>query len=141
MQDDGIVRVCCLLPRDEQVYDSGYLLDAHREAFGAEHVCSAPIRNYHLVDRGTLNGTILPFLRQADAGREPVVVHCFAGIGRTGHVLAAWLTHARGYGIDAAIAAVKATGRDPREAITSGTATEAQLRQLLAPETEDRHGA
>ncbi|MEW6495955.1 MAG: protein phosphatase, partial [Cyanobacteriota bacterium] len=45
-----------------------------------------------------------------------VVVHCSGGIGRTGHVLAAWLASARGFSNNAAIAAVRKTGRNPYEA-------------------------
>ncbi|WP_236738912.1 protein-tyrosine phosphatase family protein [Chroogloeocystis siderophila] len=40
---------------------------------------------------------ILPFVRTANKQDEKVVVHCAGGVGRTGHVLAAWLVSGRGF--------------------------------------------
>ncbi|MEH2143235.1 MAG: dual specificity protein phosphatase family protein [Nostoc sp.] len=79
-------------------------------------VCWAPIADFHLSDLKTLTQKILPFLIEADKQNEKVVVHCSGGIGRTGHVLAAWLVSVRGLSNQAAIAAVKRTGRNPYEA-------------------------
>jgi protein-tyrosine phosphatase len=45
------------------------------------------------------------------------VVHCSGGIGRTGHVLAAWLVAGRGFSRHSAITAVKRRGRNPYEAV------------------------
>lgn len=115
VQEAGIRRVVCLLPpRQLAGYDG--LLDVYRDAFGVEAVCWAPIADFQLADPATLIGTILPFLFAADALGERVVVHCSGGIGRTGHVLAAWLVSARGMTNADAIAAVRRTGRNPREA-------------------------
>ena len=69
---------------------------AYRARFGDERVCFAPIPDFHLADVSTLTDTILPFLAAADIADEPVVVHCSAGSGRTGHVLAAWLVFRHG---------------------------------------------
>ncbi|BBD68237.1 dual specificity protein phosphatase [Nostoc commune NIES-4072] len=76
----------------------------------------APIVDFHLCDLETLTQKILPFLIEADKENEKVVVHCSGGIGRTGHVLAAWLVSVRGLSNQAAINAVKKTGRNPYEA-------------------------
>ncbi|GAB4443830.1 MAG: hypothetical protein OHK0015_44410 [Chloroflexi bacterium OHK40] len=106
--------LCLLPPRQLRGYDG--LLDAYRNVFGAEAVCWAPIADFQLADQATLTGTILPFLFAADGRGERVVVHCSGGIGRTGHVLAAWLVSARGLSNADAIEAVRRTGRNPREA-------------------------
>lgn len=79
-------------------------------------VCSAPIQDFHLASKETLIQIILPFLNEAFFESEKVVVHCGGGIGRTGHVLAAWLVHSRAISNREAIAAIKKTGRNPYEA-------------------------
>lgn len=111
----GIKRVCCLLP-DNQLACYSALLDTYQQEFGNNCVCWAPIADFHLADTETLTKKILPFLAQADLQGEKVVVHCSGGIGRTGHVLAAWLVSGRGLSNLAAIAAVRRTGRNPYEA-------------------------
>lgn len=116
MQDRDIKHVCCLL--DEFQLDRyPDLLELYRRAFGLDRVCWSPIADFHLVDREMLVRQILPFLAIADRRSEKVVVHCSGGIGRTGHVLAAWLVAERGFSPKAAIAAVKQTGRNPYEAV------------------------
>ena len=130
IQESGIERVCCLL--------TGRQLDAHdanigryRDALGPENVRHAPIPDHRLADPDTLVDDILPFLAAADRAGEPVVVHCLAGIGRTGHVLAAWLVAERGYDSRGAIETVREMGRDPLEAVERGTATRQDLLDLL----------
>ncbi|MEG4577428.1 dual specificity protein phosphatase family protein [Microcoleus sp. N3A4] len=110
-----IDRVCCLLP-DAQLIRYSDLLGTYRKIFGCDRVCWAPIADFELADRETLIDRILPFLASANSTGDRAVVHCSGGIGRTGHVLAAWLVSGRGFSNKEAIAAVKKTGRNPHEA-------------------------
>lgn len=115
MKRQSIQRVCCLLCDNQLVHYSN-LLGTYRQEFGNQQVCWAPIEDFHLSDLDTLTTKILPFLAEADKQAQKVVVHCSGGIGRTGHVLAAWLVSGRGLSNKAAIAAVRKTGRNPYEA-------------------------
>lgn len=130
MKQRGITRVCCLLGPDQLAYYED-LLGQYRMAFGDGSVRSAPIKDYHLCDPATLEDKILPFLFESDASAARVLVHCSEGSGRTGHILAAWLVRGRGLAVESAIQAVEASGRNPREAVQSGNASEAQLHALL----------
>jgi protein-tyrosine phosphatase len=130
MRDAGIERVCCLL--------TGRQLDAHdanigryADAFGEEKVLHAPVPDHRLADRSTLEDEVLPFLAAADDADENVVVHCLAGIGRTGHVLAAWLVAGRDYDPHRAVETVREMGRDPLEAVEHGNVTRQDLLDLL----------
>jgi protein-tyrosine phosphatase len=116
MQSQGIQRVCCLLP-ETQLNRYSDLLDTNREVFGLDRVCWAPIEDFNLATPEMLVGQILPFLEIANQEQEKVVVHCSGGIGRTGHVLAAWLVAGRRLSSQSAIAAIKQTGRNPYEAV------------------------
>jgi len=129
VQDRGIQRVCCLMAGIDRP-DEGNLAH-YRDAFGYENVRHVPVADGHLADADVLQTEILPFLDESIERDQRVVVHGLAGIGRTGHVLAAWLVHARGYRPPAAIDAVRETGRDPREAIRRGNATLAELHDTL----------
>ena len=131
MQDRGIERVCCLLSGD-QLAGTDANTDYYRDAFGPERVRHVPIADHHLADVETLEEQILPFLETAVDREEPVVVHCLAGIGRTGHVLAAWLVAGRDYDVVDAIETVQEMGRSPAEAIESGNARHGELYELLA---------
>jgi protein-tyrosine phosphatase len=115
MQGQNIKRVCCLLS-SAQLNHYSCLLKVYREHFGPSQVYWAPIEDFQLVDYETLTQKILPFLSMANQQNEKVVVHCSGGVGRTGQVLAAWLVSGRGFSPQAAIAAVKQTGRNPHEA-------------------------
>jgi len=115
MMHQDIKRVCCLLT-DKQLTQYSNLLGTYQQQFGINYVCWAPIADFQLSDLETLTRKILPFLTQADIQAEKVVVHCSGGIGRTGHILAAWLVSNRGLSNKAAIAAVRKTGRNPYEA-------------------------
>lgn len=116
MKQQGIQRVCCLLC-DSQLAGYENLLEIYQSEFGMERVCWAAIEDFQLVELETLTEKILPFLAIANQESEKVVVHCSGGVGRTGHVLAAWLVYSRGLSNFDAMAAVKRTGRNPDEGV------------------------
>ncbi|HBL13160.1 MAG TPA: protein phosphatase [Cyanobacteria bacterium UBA11162] len=116
MHNQGIQRVCCLLP-ETQLAGYSDLLGVYRQVFGINQVCWAPIKDFNIAAPEILVYQILPFLAIANQYKEKVVVHCSGGIGRTGHVLVAWLIAGRGLSNKSAIAAVKHTGRNPYEAV------------------------
>lgn len=131
MRAEGVDRACCLLS-DGQLDRYDDLLGRYRAAFGTDSVLHAPVPDHHLAAEATLIEEVLPFFRGADDAGERVVAHCLAGVGRTGHVLAAWLVHARGYEPADALETVRDTGRRPRDAVTSGNATDEELLALLS---------
>jgi protein-tyrosine phosphatase len=131
MRSEGVDRVCCLLS-DDQVAGYDDLLGRYRAAFGDDAVLHAPVADHHLAAEATLTDEVLPFFRAADDAGERVVAHCLAGVGRTGHVLAAWLVHARGYDPESALDTVRETGRRPRDAVAADNATAAELLALLS---------
>ncbi len=115
MKKQNIQRVCCLLPQKQLTLYSN-LLGIYQQEFGKQQVCWAPITDFQFANLEMLTQRIIPFLVAADKQSEKVVVHCSGGIGRTGHVLAAWLVSIRGFSNKDALAAVKRTGRNPYEA-------------------------
>jgi Dual specificity phosphatase, catalytic domain len=121
MKEQGIQRVCCLLASIQlapYTNSLGFdLLGIYRKEFGEDKVCWAAIEDFQLADLETLAQKILPFLNDSQQQNEKVVVHCAGGIGRTGHVLAAWLVRSRGMSNKDAINAVKRMGRNPHEAV------------------------
>ena len=122
MQNQGIRRVCCLLSKTELNQYSD-LLGIYRQYFGRNSIYWAPIEDFRIVDRQVLIEQILPFLSSADRQCEKVVVHCAGGVGRTGHILAAWLVAGRGFSPKLAIATVKQSGRNPHEAVIAAPFT------------------
>jgi protein-tyrosine phosphatase len=114
MQAQGIKRVVCLLPpRQLAAYDD--LLGTYRQLFGEHNVLWAPIADFHLAEEVQLVDQIVPFLAEAEQQQAKTVVHCSGGVGRTGHVLAAWLVSKRGMSNEEAIMAVQRQGRNARE--------------------------
>ncbi|MGB3791015.1 MAG: dual specificity protein phosphatase family protein [Phormidesmis sp.] len=115
MRRQDVQRICCLLTVSQLARYTD-LLDTYRHAFGPDRVSWTPIKDFRLADSNTLIHQVLPFLSIAKKKQEKVVVHCSAGVGRTGQVLAAWLVAERGFSNQAALSAVMALTRNPYEA-------------------------
>ncbi|QLH79209.1 dual specificity protein phosphatase family protein [Halosimplex rubrum] len=126
---NDIERVCSLLPGDQSPGDLE--TDGYTDVFGQDNVLHAPIPDGRLACPALLKREVLPFLDDAVEADERVVVHCLDGMGRTGQVLAAWLAHDRDYEPEEAIETVEETGRQPREPVREGNASEQELRDLL----------
>ena len=116
MQIQGIQKICCLLP-ESHLSRYANLLDVYRQFWGNDSVCWAPVDDFCLVDSEVLFHRILPFLAAADRHQERVVIHCSGGVGRTGHILAAWLIAGREFDRQYAIESVRKTGKNPYEAV------------------------
>ncbi|MEF8783951.1 MAG: dual specificity protein phosphatase family protein [Haloarculaceae archaeon] len=129
MLDQGTERVLCLLSEDQLALRPG-LLEAYRERFPGD-VGHVPMTDHHLPTHGEV-AEALSFLEAGEAEGSPTVVHCLAGIGRTGVTLAGWLVRARGYDPRAAVTTVEDHRRHPRESVERGNSTEEALLDLLA---------
>ena len=130
MRAAGVERVCCLLS-GRQLDDCGAILDRYAGAFDESNVKHAPVADHHPVPERLLSEEILPFLAESHNAQQRVVVHCLAGIGRTGQVLAAWLVYDRDYGPERAIETVRQQGREPMDAVHTGNATGDDILALM----------
>ena len=130
----GVNRLVCLLPDEELKYYptlSDGLLGLYAGAFGKDNVLWAPTADRQLLT-GEAVRHILYFLHDATLKGEKSVVHCSAGLGRTGLVLAAWLVYRHNLTERKAIRTVEEQNRSPREAVLYGNATQAELMKVLA---------
>jgi atypical dual specificity phosphatase len=119
--------VCCLLSTSEA--RRWKLPERYADSFETAHV---PIRDRHLPAPDDLERALAVLDDATADGRA--VLHCNAGLGRTGVVAAAWLVHDREFEPERAVRAVEdaPVPRAPREAIRDGNATETDLYDLLA---------
>jgi hypothetical protein len=134
MKKQGIRRVVCLLSEEELEYYptlEGGLLGVYAGVFGPDNVLWAPTADRRLCS-GEAIKHICYFLRTGMLNGQKSVVHCSAGLGRTGQVLAAWLVYHYSISERKAIRMVEELNRSPKEAVFYGTATEADLLNMLA---------
>lgn len=130
MNENDVRRVCCLLS-ERQVADYDNLIGEYQAAFGSGRVRHAPVSDHTLMSAGTLLEEVIPFIENAVDDSERVVVHCMAGVGRTGVALAGWLVYAHEYPPTDAITTVSNRHRRPDDAVRAGNATREELIGLL----------
>jgi protein-tyrosine phosphatase len=109
MKQRSIQRVICLLDQAQLAY-YGDLLGQYRAAFGNANVFNFAITDYTKPSEHQLC-EILLVLRGATEGGIKTVVHCSAGVGRTGAVLSAYLEQTLGHTEAKAEQAMLETGR------------------------------
>lgn len=124
----GVSTVVCLLS-DSEAARWG-VPSAYEGKFETLHL---PIRDRTLPEPEGLARALDAVEAATDRG-EGAVVHCNAGLGRTGVVGAGWLVRAADHAPGEAVAAVESASppRAPREAVRDGAATERDLLELLS---------
>jgi len=132
MKEQGILRICSLLTIEQLEFYKFDLLEYYSKQFGEKNICWAPIKDFHFADVSVLKSKILPFLFTSLKTNKKTIVHCSGGIGRTGHVLAAWLVYARNFSIEKAFSEVIKMDRNPFEAIETKHETKENLYKLFA---------
>ena len=128
MRGIGVSRVVCLLNekhlkrygsdtgKDEK--GNWILIEQYISFFGEANVLHEEIPDFDICSPEKLNGSILPFLDESAAAEERVVVHCSAGSGRTGHILAAWRYYHHNIDVDTSLdEKFESAYRQPLEAI------------------------
>jgi protein-tyrosine phosphatase len=110
--DNGIAAVVCLNPHDEVEYESPDYAEAIARGIDAWEQLNFPIPDRGAPDdREAFLGLTRAVARRLERG-EGVLVHCYAGIGRTG-TLASCVLMALGLEQDEALRVVNESGSGP----------------------------
>ena len=120
--------VCLLSPREINEYYAGKLLKLYRRHFSK--VYHFPIEDYSLPSPETLTESLLTLEREKASGVR-LVVHCSAGVGRTGLVLAAWDMLSTGLSLEEAVIFQLRQGRNPLEAVLTGKVSMKEFEDLM----------
>ena len=116
MKENGINTIVVLLDESQLNSLCYNLLDRYKDEFGRDNVYHIPVTDYTYIDKTKLHNYLFPILEKNWNRGMKSLIHCAGGIGRTGHILSAWLVHKLNYSIIDAIDTVKSSGRDPLEA-------------------------
>jgi protein-tyrosine phosphatase len=125
--DHHIVHVVCLLsPEELAVYDD--LLGRYRRHFST--VVHVPLVDLEVPAKQDVERAV-EALTKAERRDERILVHCAAGIGRTGIVTTAWLRIRYGLDVKAAIAEVRQSAEDAGAFRDPLETNEIEVRALL----------
>ena len=120
--------VCLLSPGEIDEYYAGDLLGLYRRYF--PKVYHFPVEDYSLPSPETLAKILLTLERETASGIR-LVVHCSAGVGRTGLVLAAWDMFLEGLSLEEAVILQLRQGRNPLEAVLAGRVSLKEFEDLM----------
>lgn len=131
MKNQGIERVVCLLDDRQLAYYEPSLIESYDAAFPIATV-SVKIEDYSVPTDAHLRQA-LSALAEAFDNKQRVVVHCSAGMGRTGAILAAWLRYQHGLSTAHAVDLVMRYGMENdayRNPLEAGRDIEAMLERI-----------
>ena len=108
MAQAGMEQVVCLMDDHQLGYYAFDLLACYRRRF--RQVVHVPVEDYSMPGAGAVQ-QVLEALSAAEAMGQKVVVHCSAGMGRTGFMLTAWLRARHGLDLEPALELVRRHAR------------------------------
>ena len=115
----ALTRIVCLTPRGEIAALSPEYLHAIEEELLPCALQELPMADFGVSDDARAFAAGVRELADALRGGESALLHCAAGIGRTGTV-AACVLKALGHPVDEALMRVLAAGASPQSALQSG---------------------